>query len=1402
MSASLGGPAALRGFRLQTIYALWRLLMNEQHCSIRLEGAEDIDILGSDGSVTELVQVKAYSQPLTLSDFFPKGRSSFLRRVVAGVTRYPQATWRLVSIGDVGPELANAWEAQGKERDAVEAKLTKRGFQPHEIQLIFTRLEITKESAEALHSGIIARLREMSIAGGEPVNARDILCFWLQLCSESRKRISVDDLHEKLQDVGRYFAARRSHHAEWFTAIRPIELEQGVEYDHELLRRELYQGVGARYSHIAADVDVPRRQKLKDIDDEFQKTNVIIIHGASGQGKSTLAYRYLHEYVPAKLRFEVASIQDLRHAQSISAALIGYARALEVPLFIYIDVQPRDTIWLEIAARLAALPAVRLLVTIREEDWLRSQGTSATRFAYRDIPLEFDRDEAQLIYAAIAARSPSEWSLDFAEAWRTFDPVTHETAKPLLEFVFWVTQSVDLRARLAEQVQALWTELAAEEMKFLAAVSVVSAYGARIELNGLGQTLGLDRLPVTLKRLEKEYLVRTSLARRYVEGLHPIRSRVLSELITDDGADDWSWMRMAELALRNVVDSDLEIFLLHLFSEREEATGRWFESQQVESSNWAEFAIVLRSLQWLDVRDHIDANRAQIDESMEAFGTVLSAFLEWDIVGVMQRYDNGTSENLFETLARTEEQKRLIRQHRERQPVPYAAFAASKAWLQGSSITALQPVTAADWLGLAEASYWVSYWGIACLPLSEMPILEPCESLPNLSMADLSRIMYGISLIDRADMRKLWQSLHPKALSRFREETKTIHIQSDGSRSLRAHYIVDDLPNNWGDAGGGENNSTDNTRDLHAEAMYRVELLHRLEPHYEGYGCQGYGHMIPELELPYDPTTKTHVKIAALCNTQAAKWNAVFRNVCAYPRRPMHWREYAQILFHRREKCILALNNIRLAAERHFSSRRVLNGFSEFQIDEDLQRDGSAPLPGLPRSAVDAWGLTSETNAEPPIADSIQADTAQHKSRLTYALHRYEHFYNIAGKFFQSLGNFLNQSQEVLLREHMLARTTKEKQRRAVALDLKKRGFRAKMSRLSLCDLMFARRELDEMQEEFRQLFGQYFAPEQLQALELHEREACLNTWCVWFYLIHFARRRVRGVESEAVDYFERRVHLKHQRLERRLAALGQKGVKARIIRGPKRWKGDPALWIAFEPRAADGLLDEWRMVRDAVASALKPDHPIDEYLAWQCWYYVLVVPCWKGRAVCREAWALNALAVTKKEDSVLSQIRQPVEPELWASVQLATWDDLFEVEVYADICTAIGQLFVLVSNMAGIGDIPTLDDESKPVLLAHISDCRAPVEAAWSRLCVALDTFGDMFERLLEQRSEDGPGEMLEVLHELMVQAKDMKEKYFARELEFPDMADWRVDLLRMFEVSQYGQVRWLAIVTEPYDG
>jgi hypothetical protein len=333
-----GVQAALRGYRLQALYTLHRLLTDDDGSTYHLEGVEDLDVYGPDGQLRERHQVKAYQLPLTLGDLDPAGPNSYLRRVLG--TR-EDALQQVVSFGPYGPELENLRRGEARSRAALTKKLVAHGYGAADVARLLRAVRFEEVDERALQVDVLDRLRH-SVVGMRPDLAFDLLHAWLFSATERRARLTRLDLVQQLNAIGEFLAEREAHHAQWGRTLITLPDEQPDAHAAARLVEEFNQGVAARYAHILAGVDVQRDQRLDEIDIAFARTRVVVVHGSSGQGKSALAYRYLKNFVPEAYRYEVRLVNGREHALSVVRALLGHVRAIQVPAFVYLDVSPRD----------------------------------------------------------------------------------------------------------------------------------------------------------------------------------------------------------------------------------------------------------------------------------------------------------------------------------------------------------------------------------------------------------------------------------------------------------------------------------------------------------------------------------------------------------------------------------------------------------------------------------------------------------------------------------------------------------------------------------------------------------------------------------------------------------------------------------------------------------------------------------------------------------------------------------------------------------------------------------------------------------------------------------------------------------------------------------------------------
>ncbi len=203
-----------------------------------------------------------------------------------------------------------------------------------------------------------------------------------------------------------------------------------------------------------------------------------------------------------------------------------------------------------------------------------------------------------------------------------------------------------LYEKLAEQISRLEEEvrpgqlLQPNELELLRLVAVASAYDARLWVRPLVKLLGLAAPKRTFRFFEKEYLIRLSDDGSLVQGLHPIRSIMLSNLLTDSTLTPWT--ESAQICLPFIYEPDTEVFLLHAFSQRQaDIQSLWKALVSYQTNRWVAVAGIMRAFIWLGVREYVDANREVIRKHSPTQGegglSSSSAMLPMSCRGEQQR---------------------------------------------------------------------------------------------------------------------------------------------------------------------------------------------------------------------------------------------------------------------------------------------------------------------------------------------------------------------------------------------------------------------------------------------------------------------------------------------------------------------------------------------------------------------------------------------------------------------------------------------------------------------------------------------------------------------------------------------------------------------------------------------
>ncbi len=242
MAVTFDATHAYRGYRRQALYALYRILTETNDVIFQPEGEEDLAILDTNGHLLEVAQVKAYDSNLVLSDFKPSKKDSFFYRMATLLHKSSDTNITIVSFGNLGPELRGALEHDGNERQLVAEKLGASKFISKDAaRTLLDIIQYRTVDDETLKQEIDDRLHN-SLMGVDPEAAYNFLQYWLYDCSEHKRKITRNDLVDRVNRVGQFLAARAAHIQEWGTTIRPITSLTIDSAAHHDLAEEFYRG--------------------------------------------------------------------------------------------------------------------------------------------------------------------------------------------------------------------------------------------------------------------------------------------------------------------------------------------------------------------------------------------------------------------------------------------------------------------------------------------------------------------------------------------------------------------------------------------------------------------------------------------------------------------------------------------------------------------------------------------------------------------------------------------------------------------------------------------------------------------------------------------------------------------------------------------------------------------------------------------------------------------------------------------------------------------------------------------------------------------------------------------------------------------------------------------------------
>ena len=419
------------GYQVQYLYTLYRMLGAADSKEVFVpEGREDLDIYLND-QIIETVQVKCYSGAIGYADLFSKAKStSLFSRGKDSLDANSEVKISFVAVG------------HGNDKGLISDKLTKVSSlvkllkKEESLHLDYASSKklaskiLWQSKSEAELENCVESVLKNRFPSIDPLIVKDYLIQWICYLVINRKSATYDDL---CCQVGRIIQLS-VRQKEFFTqfGLTVIPLFQSDYQEDANSETSYYQGVSAKEFHIAKNYDVVREEKLQQLYDKLKDNSLVFITGVSGSGKSSLAYRFL-KICGCPLRYEIKYVNQNNISQII-ATIKDISKGLKSEAFVYLDVLPYDTSWIQVVNEIEDTPFIKCLVTIRQDDWNRCKNKVNEKLHYSTLALDLTESEAKDIFDHLCERGLCHIDI-FEEAWNNSGhPQT------LLEYVFLDTR--------------------------------------------------------------------------------------------------------------------------------------------------------------------------------------------------------------------------------------------------------------------------------------------------------------------------------------------------------------------------------------------------------------------------------------------------------------------------------------------------------------------------------------------------------------------------------------------------------------------------------------------------------------------------------------------------------------------------------------------------------------------------------------------------------------------------------------------------------------------------------------------------------------------------------------------------------------------------------------------------
>ncbi|MCM1191580.1 MAG: hypothetical protein NC389_04015 [Acetatifactor muris] len=1054
--SNVGAQAAWKGFSSQTLYIASRLISDEQGYEYYPEDIEDL-IIKKDGIVVEAVQIKNISVALTLSSLAltktSKGGEGFFKRMCSLHTQNPDFNnIKVVYFGYLGTELQELKD----NNDNTKKNLSKRLEEKHNLSVgdadwLINALNFEKVDIDELKRNICIQVSSYVPVMSAPDLAQELLIQHISELSNKKGFTTLKMWQEKIHKIGVSVAAIDGFYKEYNKSLVCLSDFQ-MSSSPERLQDDFLQGVSAHPDHIRSNLDFKRNYWLNKIQETIENIGVALVKGVSGQGKSTLCYRYLMDTYPEGVVFCIRAIATEGQAQNLVSALAGLGRHNR-ELIIYIDVQPGETLWAfllqELQFRGLEIP---VLISIRDEDY-NVTPIKGESIRYGIIELVLSETEAEQIYSRFTAVRPHSSHRSFEEAWQSFGG-----NGSMIEFVYYLTHNQMLTKRLQNQIDSLLQEGISDEwLELLQLVCYAGRLGCSVGFREIQKVVTCTSLYAAIRRLKDEYLVRLVDGNR-LEAFHPVRAQIIFDILCNQMYMDTT--NIVFKTLPCVSSQNVRLILLDYFSENKYVSADVLQLSKICFADWVGYANVIKSMLWLDAKRYADNNMDFIQNLVEKQGKAWFCFLPRDLSGI-EYQDELIVDSIKDipTINKAELQK-IIDETKYSLASLSIDYQATDCFIKNCRYPVSLPDTDEERTLFGYALFWMAKRNFkVILPFDPTEIAASVCTGEVQACADAIRGLFEHSaLLD--SYRNAVEVMSRRLISEMRMVSFSVADDEVSCKFIPPILTEEAIPEN-----------VENSNQYWRIKM--LDILQQIYPEKEFIDIELIGvELLKDLGISA-MDHKLHIPKRNRHNSWISEVNGWTRNRIEYSFRPASWKQYvSEIDDMRRNVNELILETIKLIDDIYKRGHYTKERWKRVEHRIKTFKNHIFAENRLPFLAVDPYCLYSEGNVKCPILDYLP-------TRQLLSVEKYEKFRKLLNDVYSSIKKFYDQFAEVLV-----VRIQKQ--------DIST----VNNPRLAMFNLFSAAKTIVSFQQEYISLFSRYSSlKESFAQQELENVLTLVNVW-------------------------------------------------------------------------------------------------------------------------------------------------------------------------------------------------------------------------------------------------------------------------------------------------------------------